>query len=121
MWGHKPKIRPVDTLFSKYIRERANWKCEVCGRDYSQEHQKLDCCHYKGRGRESTRFDPQNCIAACKGCHWKFHEDKRLHDEFMLKRLGQRDFDLLVLRSNSKGHKDDALTKLYIIKLTEEL
>jgi len=55
----KIKIRKADSLFSNYIRRRADWKCEACGKDYLTNKQGLHCSHYWGRGRENTRFDPE--------------------------------------------------------------
>jgi 5-methylcytosine-specific restriction endonuclease McrA len=119
----KIKIRPVDKLFSTYIRTRSKWKCEHCGKYCGENNSlyKLECSHHFTRSRESTRFDPENCVALCFTCHNKFHDDKGLRNNFMIQRLGQQAYDLLELRSHQKGNKDDALTKLYINKLMEEL
>ena len=122
MFG-KIQIRPVDTIFSKYIRTRDGWICQNCGKFCGENNSlhKLECSHHFTRGKESTRFDPNNCVSLCFNCHQSFHDSKELRNNFMIKRLGQREYDLLELRSNSKGNKDDALTKIYILKLMEEL
>lgn len=119
----KIKIRPVDTLFSKYIRTRDKWTCQYCGKHCGENNSlhKLECSHHFGRAKEATRFDPENCVALCFTCHSKFHDSKELRNGFMITRLGQNRYDLLELRSNQKGHKDDELTKIYIKKLMEEL
>ena len=123
MWGYRVKLRPADVLFSKYIRERAGWRCEYCNKDMSDRKQYLQNSHYYGRGKESTRFDPDNCMALCSYCHNKLgHGDKR--DEYkriMINKLGEKGFDLLTLRSNTTQKKDDEMTKIYIKKLLSEL
>ena len=79
----------------------AGWKCEVCGKDSNNDHSKLECGHYYGRRKESTRFDLENCLSLCKNCHWKFHENKQLHTDFMIKKLGKKRFDMLTIRANT--------------------
>jgi len=64
-------ITPADSAFSKCIRERTNWTCEVCGRYHpiGTKRAGLHCSHWMGRGNWSTRFDPLNAFAHCWPCH----------------------------------------------------
>jgi|TARA_R100001530_G_C4321425_1_gene155944 hypothetical protein len=66
----------TDTLFSNYIRERADWKCQhpKCDKEFDKnngkESRKLHCCHIGyGRGHIPTRWNEYNCLALCSGCH----------------------------------------------------
>lgn len=94
-----------DAAFSDYIRARAKWCCEICLK-YLGKTSGLHCSHFMGRRKQSTRLDPQNAVSACFGCHRKLEEDPEFHREFFRKRLGQRQYDALILKSNI-GPKPD--------------
>jgi len=116
MWGKRVKVRKTDTLFSRYIRELADWKCAACGKDYSDNHQGLHCSHYFSRRKENTRFDPDNAIALCIYHHnlWGHGDGRAEYTEYMIKRLGQEGFDLLTFRSQQYQKRDDVLTIFWI-------
>jgi len=103
----KIKIDKADRAFSLYIRERADWKCERCG----NEPESLQNSHYFGRGRESTRFDPDNCSAVCYPCHvlWG-SRDREAYRQEMIRKLGQDGYKALVERSNAYKKKDRKLS-----------
>lgn len=63
------KISYIDRLFSKYIRARAGWKCERCGKYYGPGHSGLHCSHLFSRRHKATRFNPSNAFSHCFGCH----------------------------------------------------
>ena len=75
---YKKKIKRTwtDTLFSNYIRERADWKCQhpKCDKSFDKnngkESRKLHCCHIGyGRGHIPTRWNEYNCLALCSWHH----------------------------------------------------
>ena len=118
----KIKLRPTDILFSKYIRKRDNYTCQRCGKVYPDGGRGLHCAHYWGRSRENTRFDPENCITLCFGCHRIWDGDER--DEFKLfmrKRLGDEAFELLDVRAHIRKKRDDNLDRIAIKYLLKEL
>lgn len=87
----KLKIDSADLWFSKFIRLR-DGKCMRCGSPV-QFNDKGDpithqCSHYKGRRKEATRFDPNNCISLCYGCHQYWHEHPTEYDDWMVKNKG---------------------------------
>jgi len=94
-------------------------------RRYSQDDARnLGCSHYFGRGRESTRFDPENCVSLCTlPCHSQIgHGEKR--DEYkklMIKKLGERGLALLELRANQYKKRDDAMDEIIIKELLKEV
>ncbi len=115
------KIDKADKIFSQYIRIRDK-ECLRCGssvlfdaKGIPKSHQ---CSHYWGRGRESTRFEPDNCITLCFYCHRKWgHGDERdEYKEFMIKRLGQKRFDTLAVQANTYCKKDREMAYLTIKK-----
>lgn len=124
----KIKRRPADTLFSNYIRQRAKWTCEYCGkvcRIGGEWIYKLEASHYYGRAKESVRFDPDNVHSLCFNCHKRMgghtRDEKGEYDVWMKKLLGQKKYDLLAFRANGVGKKDDKMTILYIKELIKTL
>ncbi len=123
----KIKIRPNDTIFSNYIRERDNWTCQRCGKQYDKsstsDRQGLHCSHYWGRGHEGTRFDPDNCIALCYGCHrlWGHGDLRDDYKAYMETRLGKQGFKNLEIRARTPCKRDDKLIKIYLKQITAKL
>lgn len=63
------KRTKYDDIFSKLVRERADFQCEYCGKDYRNRPQGLHCSHLQGRRSKSTRWHPDNAFAHCYACH----------------------------------------------------
>jgi hypothetical protein len=117
---HGVRIDPADKYFSLYIRYRANWICERCQKQFEVGSQGLHCSHFWGRARESTRFDPVNCVAHCHGCHSFLTANPELHREWKLKQIGQAEYDKLTIRAFTTQKKDRALTAMVYRELYEE-
>jgi hypothetical protein len=116
------KIDRADKLFSLFIRTRDKWRCVKCLKQYSPPTTALQCSHFFGRGKESTRFDPQNCDALCYGCHQYWGSTNReAYREFKIRQLGQAGFDLLTLRANTPTKKDRKIIALYYSKRLKEM
>lgn len=112
MFG-KVKIDEADRLFSLYIRIRDKWSCVRCGKTYEKGNAALQNSHFYGRRMESVRFDPENCDALCYGCHryWE-KEDREAYREFKVKQLGQKGYDLLMLRAHQYKKKDRKMERI---------
>jgi len=93
----KIKLDPLDKLFSRYIRLKAEGKCEYCGKFVG--YNRLQCSHFIGRRKRSTRYDPENACALDFSCHTFFQEHPYIHTEFFKKRLGSERFELLNARA----------------------
>jgi 5-methylcytosine-specific restriction endonuclease McrA len=116
----KIKRDPLDTLFSRYIRMKAGWKCERCGS--TPDKRGLHCHHaIHHRRKLSTRWDEDNCISVCLGCHQYFEENDEYEQDFMIKRLGQERYDLVKARGRYTGKTDRDLIKLYLKEKIKEL
>lgn len=113
----KVKRDKADEVFSHFIRLRDS-ACVRCGKPVLLNDSGLpvsgDASHYFGRGRESTRFDPENVDTLCKmSCHSRWEgEDRELYKAFKIKQLGQAGFDRLTLRANTPQKKDRKLAYL---------
>lgn len=108
----KIKIRPSDKAFSDYIRTRDNWTCQRCGTQYQPPTSALHCSHFMGRGKENTRFDPENADALCYGCHMYFTAHPAEHYMWQVKKKGQQTVDLIQYRSNQYKKRQDKLEVL---------
>lgn len=96
------KRTPGDAAFSEFIRERAFWRCERCGRDCTSNHHGLHASHFKTRGNPRVRFDEDNAFALCVFCHDFMGKNPDEHTEFVRRRLGEDRFDALILRANMR-------------------
>lgn len=56
---------------SRTIRERANWTCDICGADYSQDKKNLHV-HHRNEKKQDNR--EANLQVLCKYCHKRMHE-----------------------------------------------
>jgi len=118
----KIRVSNLDSLFSKYVRSKANYKCERCFKQYVPPTSGLHCSHFWGRAKKSVRWDEQNCASFCYGCHMHFTAQPEEHRAFFLKRLGKRRYDALMLRANMVSKKPDLkLLTIYFNKKTEAL
>ena len=104
-----------DIVFSKLIRERANWTCERCGKYYPEGlRQGLDCSHFYGRRHRSTRWHPDNAFAHCRGCHQYLGSNPAIFAEFTRAALGDTRYDWLRERHNEiKKYTKAELEEIY--------
>lgn len=108
----KIKIDKADQVFSQYIRFRDKFTCKRCWK-YYPEGKGLSACHFWSRWHEGTRFESDNVISMCFGCHQRMDADK--HGEFrdfMLKRLGEKRFKTLEVQARTYCRKDRAMAYL---------
>lgn len=98
----KKLIKKIDDLVSKIVRERD----KKCIYDPSHSTKWLTCSHFWNRGKMGTRFDLENCDAACWPCHkWRLEKQKNgWYRDFKLKQLGEERYTLLEYRSKNNPH-----------------
>ena len=107
------KIKKMDSVFSKLVRGRVDYRCEKCGTYYPHgERQGIHCSHLWGRARQSTRFHPMNAFCHCLGCHQFFTANPVLFHRWALVQLGGRNFVDLEVEANrtlkrSRAQKED--------------
>ena len=116
------KLDKLDVLFSQYVRMRAIKLVHGCERclAYKKDYKELQCSHFFGRSRKSTRWDEDNCAGICFGCHQYLGSHPLEHVEFFKERLGDK-FDLLQARMKIMGKPDKTALKLYYTELIKEL
>lgn len=118
----------ADDAFSEYIRRRdgrcVNPQCQRRGEPNKNGHciVGLDCSHFWIRKHESVRFDVENCDTLCRRCHRHWGGDGRPeYVEFKKKQLGERRYNLLLLRKNTYQKKDRKMALMYARALLKGL
>jgi hypothetical protein len=122
MGWHNVKILPADKLFSEYIRRKSG-KCQRCGKlgTGPQGIHGLQACHYYSRRKWSVRYDLDNVDALCIACHQWSNRKPAEYESWKIQQLGQNGFDLLTLRANNPGKRDDKLATLAAKALLDSL
>ena len=91
------KLTLADTIFSTYIRTRAGWNCQRCGKHYEPPTKALHCAHYHSRGHWATRYHADNAISLCYGCHRYIDGHQAVKDELFEEILGKERFSQLLM------------------------
>lgn len=119
----KVKRNRADALFSDYIREKAGWKCEKCGKVCRVDGvwiAKLEASHYFTRSHWNTRYDEENVYALCFNCHKRMGERKNEengeYDLWVKEKLGDK-YKQLKLRAYMTARRDEKLWLLYVKQL----
>ena len=117
------KLRTTDRLWTQYMRTKQDYTCQFCGRPYPVDNcRNLGVMHFHGRGHENVRFDEENTLCGCSiPCHRYLDTHKTEFQEFMRKRLGQKAYDLLELRSHIYKKRDDRADAIIIKHLLKEV
>ena len=110
-----------DNIFSKIVRTRDKFTCQRCGTSHQPTNAALHCSHFFSRGKWSTRFDLDNCISLCYGCHRYYDAHKEEYREWKIELLGEKGFEALELRSNKTGNKRYLRSKEHTKELREKL
>lgn len=94
---HKTWENKLDAIFSKVVRKRG-----YCARCKKVEYEKLQCSHIHTRTKMSVRWDLENALCLCSGCH-AYWWHKHLVDaaEFAREYLGEAKYMALLYRANA--------------------
>ncbi len=96
-------VKKADIQFSKMIRDRDGGVCVRCG---SRPHpQGLHCAHIFTRAIKKTRWDPENAVALCYGCHQYLDSHPAAKIEFFEKHLGQERMEALEARAHGRRNR----------------
>ena len=114
----------ADSTFSLYIRLR-DGKCKKCWKLGQPDKdgrliKGLDNSHFWSRGRENTRFDPENCDTFCRYCHDYFGSNPGEYAEWKRKQLGDLAYDQLMVRANLYAKKDRIAAYIYSKALLDD-
>ena len=129
----RSKRNPLDNLFSEFIRRRAILRVGGCERCLSKKHDhiredgstrpaymELQCSHIIGRSTQVTRWDEDNAVGLCGGCHMYLEHHPIEHQEWFLVYLGHERYELLQARRRLGSKPDyETLSIYYKAKLKE--
>lgn len=121
IFGGAIKRNATDAYFSDIVRIKAKWICERCYRDFSNNKNLFDCAHYISRGNHRTRWNFDNVLALCRGCHDYFGKNPDDHTQFMMKKLGEKRFAQLQINKTRQWHDSKVDEKIIRMGLRLEL
>ena len=110
----KPQKNKLDRLFQQTIVKR-DGKCQICSKEA-----RLNAHHIYSRARMNTRWDLENGIALCVGCHTfsstlSAHKTPRAFFRWLEQRKGKKWVDDLEIRSDMIAQNlDYNLLKIYL-------
>ncbi|MDO4642505.1 MAG: recombination protein NinG [Cardiobacteriaceae bacterium] len=96
------KRTPADEAFSKCVRERANYCCERCGRQYDASSTGLHCSHHFSRRHRTIRWCGDNAMALCYTCHEWFGGNPADSGVWLRTILGDGMLDILRGKMNAR-------------------
>ena len=92
----------LDAIISDLVRERAEWTCEKCNKQFPEgSRQGLHASHLFSRGNKSTRWHPDNLFAHCFGCHHRLGSNPVDFYDWARAQLGDGCFDNLRVRAKA--------------------
>jgi len=102
----KQQDKRILILWAKLVKLRARGFCEKCGKtSFVQAH------HVYGRTNYNVRYDPDNGVALCPGCHkWRrdsAHNSPLEFIELMITKKGQIWFNRLQKKATKDIFKQD--------------
>jgi hypothetical protein len=62
---------PADDAFSRCVRARVEYHCEICWMQHGETSHGLGASHHFGRAHWGVRFHPLNAESACTACHYR--------------------------------------------------
>ena len=107
----KIRVNKLDAVFSKLIRLRDGYTCQVCKRYYTDGFG-LQCSHFYSRRHQATRYDPDNACAKCFACHQRLGSNPLEFTEWVRDYLGEGRYEMLKERHSrivkrSKKEQDE--------------
>jgi len=90
----------ADARFSSQIRARDGWRCQRCRSNPRPGG--LHCAHHFTRRTKATRFDPDNALALCYGCHQYLDSHPVEKEAFWRAEIGDERFDALAARAHGR-------------------
>ena len=110
----KISISRIDKKFSLFIRSRDNWTCQRCDKRYIPPTNALHCAHIFTRGAKSTRFNVDNCVSLCYGCHSYLDSHPLEKYDWYSKKYGKSKFERIRLKSHLPEKLDYKLIELWL-------
>ena len=105
--ARKTLIKACDKLWAEAVTKRDKGICQRCGKPGKQNH------HIFSRRYLNVRHCLDNGIHLCGGCHIFFaHVEVEAFRDFIIKRMGQREYDSLKVRAMAKSYIDFEMRRI---------
>lgn len=102
-------------LHSLYVRQRAAFVCQRCGKTRSEG--QIQCAHIISRHYGATRTNEYNAFALCASCHWYFGKWPMEFSKFVIDMIGSEGYEeLRTLAENGVGKKVDWASEIDRLK-----
>ena len=98
----KALLSKADRLFSLYVRQR-DGKCRRC----HKSDRTLQCHHLISRTYRKVRFEPDNGVALCFGCHKYLTHRPLDNDDFAVAMIGEQRWAELKVIARDTTYKVD--------------
>lgn len=110
--------KQLDDAWSKAVKLKANGRCEYCG-----NMQQLNSHHIFSRAKRTTRWDLDNGVCLCVGCHignsFSAHKTPVAFVSWLIRTKGEQFINMLTLKSNQIGKYSDFELKIKLKELQE--
>ena len=101
----KQEIKKLDTIFSKYIRNKYSRngmvECYTCGR--WNEISKMQCGHFWSRKHQSVRWHEDNARPQCYSCNVMMYGRQFEFGNKLLAEIGEQRFQVLEQLKNTSS------------------
>jgi len=94
----KTLIKKLDTIVARKVKERDNHTCVRCGSNTKQ----LNACHFYSRSIKSLRWDMDNIICLCVGCHFWAHKNPSELTDWYRTLIGDSRFGRLMVKKSNR-------------------
>ena len=84
-----------DIIVSNITRKRERNCCESCNKTY----ERTECAHIFGRRHRSVRWDLDNVLCLCHGCHRKYTENPVDFTRFLERYIGVDELNSLRIKA----------------------
>ena len=120
----KQKMEAVlDELYREYIRERAMGLVGGCQRclQPKRTYMELQTHHFQSCRKKTVRWDPQNGVGLCGGCHRHVQSNKEDNLALEIDILGQEEYERLYVQAEMTTKTAPIDHKLIELQLRELL
>jgi len=109
----KKWMKKLDNLWAKKIKERDKFTCQRC----KSKSKRLNACHFYSRNNKTLRWDMDNGVCLCVGCHFWGHQNPAEFTEWFKSWVGKEVFEQLQIKRNNKIKISLANLKLIYLQL----
>ena len=92
--------RKLDKECSRIVRARGGCQWGV-SKNCSNDYDKQQCAHIFSRTYRNTRWNLNNLLSLCVGCHFEAHKNPILFTEFVQRHLGEYNYQELKMQHNA--------------------